>query len=186
MGPGAKIAQRQHHAGPGGTGPDDERSDAVPVFDDLQLQHAGVFAQRFAAEIDGFSLAPGLDDGGVGLDFGLLLGETGPRGLLFLDHLRLDGVFERLGEVDVLQHDILNHDYVAHFQPRAFERPAFHFLPLLDDHLGGAQRGDFVDGLCHPRFDQRFEGDTFVVAKKGDDRGWRHAVKDAHIDFHLL
>src|SRR6266571_6327633 len=52
---------------------DHQRRDAIPFIHDFQVHERRVVLQGLAADADGFRLAFGLNDGGVGLDMRALL-----------------------------------------------------------------------------------------------------------------
>ena len=115
-----------------------------------------------------------------------MLCEARPRRFLFLHHLGFDGGLQSLGQVDVLEHDVVEHQQVANFLARDFERPAFDLLPFLDDDLGAAQGGQFLDRFGHARLDQGLKRVAGVLAKNAYDGRLRHAVQDANVNLHLL
>ena len=140
---------------------DDQRRQAIPFIDNLQINESGVLLQGLAANADGLGFALGLDDGGVGVNLRALLHVFGFGGFLFLDHLGLDGALQLFGESDVFDDDVFDYEQGANFLPGEFEGASLDLLAVLDDLLGALQSGDFFEGLLDAR------------ARRGCQRGRR-------------
>ena len=115
-----------------------------------------------------------------------LLDVLGFGRLLFLDHLEFDGVFEFLGQGDVVDDDVFDDQQAADLLAGDLKRMGFDLLAVFDNLLGALQRDDLFERLLHPRLKQAGERLAIIALKERGHRGLGNAKEHAQFDVDLL